>query len=76
MQRVCRRFNWWEVGKQVESCESLAAYDWLHVLPGHGRPGSVADAADRPHQIKLLVDRETARGLGHLEFDHIGRMPE
>ena len=73
---ACRRFNWWQVGKQVESCEKLAAYDWLHVLPGHGRPGSVADAADRKHQIQLLVERETARGLGHLEFDHSGIMPE
>ncbi|EIE27165.1 Metallo-hydrolase/oxidoreductase [Coccomyxa subellipsoidea C-169] len=73
---ITRRFNWWQVGKQVESCEKLAAFDWVHVLPGHGRPGSVDDAADRKHQIQLLVERETARGLGHLEFDHSGIMPE
>lgn len=60
----------------MESCEKLAACDWLHLLPGHGRPGSVTDAADRQHQIKLLADRERARGLGHLEFDHSGVMPE
>lgn len=58
--------------EQVRSCQKLTAYDWLHVLPGHGRPGSVADAAERQHQIDLIVQREEARGLGHLELDHSG----
>lgn len=67
-----RRFNWWRVDRQVESCVKLASYDWIHLLPGHGRPGRVADPADREHQIKLLAERERARGLGTLEFDHSG----
>jgi glyoxylase-like metal-dependent hydrolase (beta-lactamase superfamily II) len=62
------------VDEQVRSCQKLAAYDWLHVLPGHGRPGNVRDAADREQQIKLLVQREEARGLQHLDFDHSGVM--
>ncbi|BDA50908.1 hypothetical protein COCOBI_17-1270 [Coccomyxa sp. Obi] len=68
---ISRRFNWWRVDRQVESCEKLASYDWIHLLPGHGRPGRVADPADREHQIKLLAERERARGLS-LELDHSG----
>lgn len=72
---ITRNFNWWRVDEQVRSVEKLAQYDWLHVLPGHGRPGKVASAEDRAKQIQVLVQREEARGLGHLETDHSGRMP-
>ena len=68
-----RRFNWWRVDRQVDSCEKLTSYDWIHLLPGHGRPGKVADPADREHQIKLLAKRERARGP-HLDTDHSGMM--
>lgn len=70
-----RNFNWWRVDRQVESCEKLAAYEWLHLLPGHGRPGRVADAADRQRQIALLAEREASRGFQKLELDHSGVHP-
>lgn len=100
--------------EQVKSVQKLAQYDWIHILPGHGRwayavptylsffsfsrwwptclaafaargrrqepdlvpcrGGRVADAADRHHQIQLLVEREHARGL-NLESDHSAKMP-
>ncbi|CAL5228056.1 g11121 [Coccomyxa viridis] len=67
---ISRNFNWWRVDKQVESCTKLADYDWLMLLPGHGRPGAVKDAAQRKEQLALISDRESKRSLGHLPTDH------
>ncbi|CAK0771378.1 hypothetical protein CVIRNUC_003855 [Coccomyxa viridis] len=67
---ISRSFNWWRVDKQVESCTKLAAYDWVTLLPGHGRPGKVKDAAERELQLELIRQRETERGLGELPSDH------
>lgn len=67
---ISRNFNWWRVDEQVESCVKLAQYDWLTLLPGHGRPGAVKDAAQREEQLALIRDRESKRSLGHLPTDH------
>ncbi len=49
--------NWYSVERQVESIAKLDApdeLDFLHVLPGQGRPGSFADADDRRRQLRAL----------------------
>ena len=45
---------------QVESVEKLLQYDWLHVLPGHGRPAHFATIAERSQQVELLLKAEMA----------------
>lgn len=37
----------WDVRKQIESTQKLLDYDFLHVLPGHGRRYHLKDASDR-----------------------------
>lgn len=54
---VYTEFNWWSVPEQLRSVEKLLAYDWLHVLPGHGAPARLADAAEREQQVAALLAR-------------------
>ena len=45
-------YNWYSVPEQIESVRKLMGEcDFLHVLPGHGRPGHMRDAA---HRLQLL----------------------
>ena len=47
-----RTYNWYSVPEQIESVRKLMGEcDFLHVLPGHGRPGHMRDAA---HRLQLL----------------------
>jgi hypothetical protein len=48
------------VPEQVKSVQKLLDYDWLHVLPGHGAPARLADAADRLRRVAELVARQGA----------------
>ena len=45
---VYTEFNWWSVPEQLRSVEKLLAYDWLHVLPGHGAPARLAGSVSIP----------------------------
>ncbi|CAK0779907.1 hypothetical protein CVIRNUC_004885 [Coccomyxa viridis] len=67
---ISRSFNCSSIDEQVESCIKLASYDWLTLLPGHGRPGKVKDAAERKQQLQLIKERESKRGFGKLPLDH------
>jgi glyoxylase-like metal-dependent hydrolase (beta-lactamase superfamily II)/ferredoxin len=48
-------FNWFSVPKQLESVKKLLDYDWLHVLPGHGRPVHLKDALHRLQAVTHLL---------------------
>ena len=43
----CRRYNWFSVEKQVESVAKIKDFPFLHLLPGHGRPGHFENASER-----------------------------
>ena len=41
---------------QVENAYKIGTqYDWLHLLPGHGRPGHFADTEARLRAINALA---------------------
>ena len=48
-------FNWYSVPLQVESVQKLLQYDFLNVLPGHGREIHLKDAAQRLKAVSDLV---------------------
>lgn len=49
------RFNRGGVQQQLESVQKLLEYDFMHVLPGHGRRFSVKDAGERLKVVNDLV---------------------
>ena len=53
-------YNWYSVPEQVNSIRKLLDYDFLHVLPGHGRPGHLRDAAHRVQLVESLLREEGA----------------
>jgi hypothetical protein len=53
---IFERYNRFGVQKQLQSVQKLMNYDFLHVLPGHGRRFSVKDAAERLQMASTLVD--------------------
>ncbi|WIA16117.1 hypothetical protein OEZ85_012836 [Tetradesmus obliquus] len=55
---VFKDFNWYSVPRQLESVRDLLQYDWLHVLPGHGRPVHLRDALHRLQAVNALLQRE------------------
>ena len=46
-----------DLGQQVASMEGLLRYDWLHVLPGHGRPVRFEDARHRLSAVRDMLSR-------------------
>jgi hypothetical protein len=42
---------------QLDSVAKLLQYDWLHVLPGHGRPAHMRDATHRLKAVSDLMQR-------------------
>ncbi|KAK9838315.1 hypothetical protein WJX81_004110 [Elliptochloris bilobata] len=53
---VFDKFNWYKVPLQVENAYKIGTkYDWLHLLPGHGRPGHFADEEQRLRAINALA---------------------
>jgi glyoxylase-like metal-dependent hydrolase (beta-lactamase superfamily II) len=54
------RYNRDGIGKQVESVQKLLHFDFLHVLPGHGRRFHVADAAERLRLVSELAEASLA----------------
>eukprot|EP00882_Tetradesmus_deserticola_P006364 GHRQ01006693.1.p1 GENE.GHRQ01006693.1~~GHRQ01006693.1.p1 ORF type:complete len:352 (+),score=131.49 GHRQ01006693.1:263-1318(+) len=55
---VFKDFNWFSVPKQLDSVRKLLAYDWLHVLPCHGRPVHLRDAMHRLQAVNALLQQE------------------
>lgn len=55
---ACRNYNWYSVEKQLDSVAMLADLPFLHVMPGHGRPGSFSSDSDRVTQIQQMLERE------------------
>jgi glyoxylase-like metal-dependent hydrolase (beta-lactamase superfamily II) len=55
---VFKDFNWFSVPQQLESVRKLLQYDWLHVLPCHGRPVHLRDAMHRLQAVNELLQRE------------------
>jgi glyoxylase-like metal-dependent hydrolase (beta-lactamase superfamily II) len=49
------RYNRGGVSQQLDSVRKLLEYDFMHVLPGHGRRFSVTDASDRLKMVNDLV---------------------
>ncbi len=43
------------VEKQLESIAKLLGYDFLHILPGHGRPFHLRDAHHRLTEVTRLL---------------------
>lgn len=54
----CRRYNWYSVEQQLQSVHKLLQYDFLHVLPGHGRRASFLDAVQREQELLALLQAE------------------
>ena len=46
------------IEKQVKSVQKLLAFDFEHVLPGHGRRFHVDSAAEREQVVQLTADAE------------------
>lgn len=59
-------FNWYSVPQQLDSVAALLQYDWLHVLPAHGRRAHLRDAAHRLAAVSGLLRSHghTAPGAG------------
>jgi hypothetical protein len=55
---IFRRYNWHSVPQQLDSVRRLLDHDFLHVLPGHGRRARFADAAQRMHEMNILLQAE------------------
>lgn len=53
-------FNWFSVPRQVESVRKLLYYDWLHVMPGHGRPVHLHDSMHRLKAVTALLTKHGA----------------
>ena len=54
----CREYNWHSVSQQLDSLHKLLQYDFLHVLPGHGRRASYADADSMKRAIHEVLQAE------------------
>ena len=52
---IFTEFNWYSVPIQLQSVAKLLDYDWLHVLPGHGRPVTLRDATHRLAAVSALL---------------------
>jgi len=52
------RYNWHSVAQQLDSVAALRPLDFLHVLPGHGRRASFANASERQQRLEELLAAE------------------
>lgn len=55
---IFRAYNWYNVDLQLESVAKLLHYDFLHVLPGHGRRISFSDIDTSKTAIRHLLQEE------------------
>ncbi|KAG2488220.1 hypothetical protein HYH03_013214 [Edaphochlamys debaryana] len=62
---VFKDFNWYDFPQQLKSVAKLLQYDWLHVLPAHGRRARFRDAAARLASVsRLLQSHGAGAGVG------------
>jgi len=61
--RIFERFNWYSMDVQLDSVRKLLEFDFLHVLPGHGRPRHLRDAAHRLQAISDVVQKCSRQGV-------------
>ncbi|KAG1677467.1 hypothetical protein FOA52_001923 [Chlamydomonas sp. UWO 241] len=54
-------FNWYDVSTQLASVSKLLDYNWLTVLPGHGRRWHGRDAEHRLRAVAGVVERRGER---------------
>ena len=53
------RYLWYSKSDQIESVKKLLQYDFLHVLlPGHGRPCHLRDAAHRLQAVSRVLVKQ------------------
>ncbi|KAG2424761.1 hypothetical protein HYH02_015143 [Chlamydomonas schloesseri] len=57
---VFEDFCWHDFRRQLRSVAALLAYDWLHVLPAHGRRAHLKDAASRLAAVGRLLQKHGA----------------
>ncbi|KXZ42833.1 hypothetical protein GPECTOR_115g327 [Gonium pectorale] len=57
---VYKDFNWYDFPLQLASVAKLLQYDWLHVLPAHGRRMHLRDAAARLAAVSTLLMKHGA----------------
>jgi glyoxylase-like metal-dependent hydrolase (beta-lactamase superfamily II) len=55
---VSRAYNWYDFDEQLHSVAKLLDYDFLHLLPGHGRRAHFSDATDRLKKITEVLEAE------------------
>lgn len=53
-----RRYNWHSVERQIESVAKIRDMPFLHLLPGHGRPGQFADDREREEYFSEALKAE------------------
>lgn len=53
--RVFVDYCWFSVPMMLDSVAKLLEYDWLTVLPGHGRRCHLRDAAHRLRAVSTLL---------------------
>lgn len=58
--QVFKEFNWYSFDKQLVSVQALLNWDWLHVLPGHGRRAHLRDAVHRLRAVHDLLQKHGA----------------
>ncbi|MEW5318489.1 MAG: hypothetical protein WDW38_009707 [Sanguina aurantia] len=56
---VYKDFNWWSFPEQLKSVEKLLKWDFLRVLPGHGRMALLKDSSQRMQAVSNLLQRWT-----------------
>ncbi|KAL6759763.1 beta-lactamase-like protein [Haematococcus lacustris] len=54
---VFKDFCWYDLGTQLKSVELLLAYDWVNVLPGHGRMAFLTTIEQRDATARQLLER-------------------
>ncbi len=55
---IFRRFNWHSVATQLASVRLLMSYDFVHLLPGHGRRVAFASAEAKDAALAHLLAEE------------------
>ncbi|GIL74646.1 hypothetical protein Vretifemale_4570 [Volvox reticuliferus] len=53
-------FNWYSVPEQLRSVTKCLQYDWLHVLPAHGRRTYLSDATARLAAVGNLIRQHSS----------------
>lgn len=60
---IFRAYNWYDVGLQCESVAKLLGYDFVHILPGHGRRMSFETSEEAKEAIVHCLKEEGWKGL-------------